>query len=468
MGIIKFDLPEHWTLEKRHASSLHVVGLDGVAWPCRISRADSQISIQRNRDESGHVFVAFPFHDFGELVVSTGTLPESHTCYSLTLELARGTLNRLRNQLSNWQEGGMEVSALQLQQVERATVGFEQAIFSARLTDAERRASESLDAAMNAIFGLSQAFAEQVTPLRKSQVNVPKFWLGARLGRWHDSAAQTIGSDFEILQFPSPEHIHRHVQNAIVGPLLDASPHGLSQRLQDVDDFDARRSMLIADVREKMGRLPQSVKLIHAVSGLNGTGHRLLSYPQQLQAAIDVLQTIEDSGNKIPTMVSFDSPWSERLAWSVGGVHALQIADSLLRRGVALTMLGLDIHLDYWPNGSLAREPLQWLDLIDLWSQLGLPLVICLRAPFGNPGSSGGAGDVVANLPRGGMDDAARLKLLETVIPMLLARPSVQGIVWQQTLDDDDLRYPGSGLLDAGLIEKAPLQMFRRLRAKFW
>ena len=471
MGVLKFRIPASWSLEKRQASSLHVVGLDGMAWPCRIAREAQTLTVNRNKDESGHLYMVYPFRDHGELVVSTGTLPEGTTEYQLSRELARGTLNRLRNQLSNWLEGGMQLEETVNVLVTQATQSLEHAIFSVDPATAEAAAAESLEQSMKAIFEISQAFAAQITPVRRNQVNLPKYWFGARLGVWDQAVANRLGEHFEILQLNDSSQIDRSVQNAILGPLLDASPNGLPAQLLEADDFDARRNLLMADVREQVSNLPESVKLIHAVSGLNGTGHRLLSYPQQLQATIDVLQTLEDSGNRIPTMISFDGPWCERLAWSVGGTHALQIADSLLRRGVSINMLGLEIHLDYSPTGSLPREPLQWIELIDTWSQFGLPLIVLLRAPFAHePITQAGQPikDFVINQPRGGMTDDQRLGLLETVIPMLLARPAVQGIIWQQARDGDDLRYPSGGLLDDQLQPKSPLKLLEKLRQKYF
>lgn len=289
------------------------------------------------------------------------------------------------------------------------------------------------------------------------------------MGSWDQAVADQLGRHFEIVQFDDAAEIAPSVQNSILGPLLDASPNGLPPRLLEADDFDARRNLLMAQVRERVSDLPGSVKLIHAVSGLNGTGHRHLSYPQQLQTTIDVLQTLEDSANRIPTMISFDGPWCERLAWSVGGTHALQIADSLLRRGVSINMLGLEINLDYSPTGSLPREPLQWVELIDVWSQFGLPLIVLLRAPFDHsPKASSDSQDFVVNQPRGGMTDAQRLNLLETVIPMLLARPALQGILWQQARDGDDARYPSAGLLDEQSRPKAPLHLLEKLRKQYF
>ncbi|MFM7738911.1 MAG: hypothetical protein ACKO9H_05870, partial [Planctomycetota bacterium] len=192
MGVLKFSIPASWSLEKRQASSLHVVGLDGMAWPCRIAREAQTLTINRNKDESGHLYMVYPFHDHGELVVSTGTLPEGSTEYQLTRELARGTLNRLRNQLSNWIEGGMRLDESVHALVAEATRSLEHAIFTAEPTKAEAAASESLEHSIKAIFAISEAFAEQITPIRRSQINLAKYWFGARLGVWDQAVANQL------------------------------------------------------------------------------------------------------------------------------------------------------------------------------------------------------------------------------------------------------------------------------------
>ena len=104
---------------------------------------------------------------------------------------------------------------------------------------------------------------------------------------------------------------------------------------------------------------------------MNGLGHRHLNYAQQLQLTVDMLNVVEELSIQIPTMVSFDFPWAERLAGAVGGIHPLQVADSLLRQGVRVSHIGLEINLDYGATGSAFRDPLQWIDLVDIWTQLG-------------------------------------------------------------------------------------------------
>ena len=117
MGEFRFRVPIEWNLDPYHGNSIHVIGLDGIPWPCRIAVADDAIepktrklvSVSRNRDESGRLYVLYSFRERGEMLICTGTLPVRESPYELLTELARGTLNRLRNQISIWEEGGLEI-----------------------------------------------------------------------------------------------------------------------------------------------------------------------------------------------------------------------------------------------------------------------------------------------------------------------------------------------------------------------
>ena len=97
MGEFKFQLPASWTLERRQASAIHTVGIDGIPWPCKVSTDQDILTVRRNRSESGKTYIPWPFETRGELLISTATLLERESPYPLLTELARGTLNRLRN-----------------------------------------------------------------------------------------------------------------------------------------------------------------------------------------------------------------------------------------------------------------------------------------------------------------------------------------------------------------------------------
>ena len=467
MGRFLFDLPEDWAIQSRQAGTVHVVGLDGIPWPCKVNLEGRTLSIQRNRDGSGHVFVAYPFTKYGELVVSTGTLLENTEPYCLVTELARGTANRLRNQISIWQEGGLKIT----EEIQKTTA-LATKLLSAAIMESDKNqqvvtARSAIDSAMDAIFSLSQEFSAQVVPVRKSQSDTT-FWLATGTGRGDQFQPSLAAGFADLVEVPVEQSGAIPDKSTILGPFLNAAPNAMPTDLVALDDFAARKASTLATAREVLKEVPDSVKLVHAVSGLNGTGHRYLSYPQQLQLTVDLIQAIEESTSDLPLMISFDCPWAERLAWSVGGTHPLQIADSLLRRGLRISMLGLDINLDYWPGGSVVRDPLQWIELIDIWSQLGLPLVLCLRTPTGEQPYHDPEDTKVGpiNSPRSLMSDEQRIQFLETVIPMMIARPTVHGVIWRQWDENDGDIFPNGGLVDADGNSKPLLDFWDRIRTQ--
>lgn len=487
MGEFSFRVPVDWNLDPYHANSIHVVGLDGIPWPCRISVTDDPIepksrkllTVSRNRDESGKLYIIFPFQSRGEMLVCTGTLPVRERPYELLTELARGTLNRLRNQISIWGEGGLDIGDSIHYQVGSSTTLLSESILCRDSVHRDDVAGQSIEKSMDAMFELSNAFGEQICEFRRGHEEMSKFWLATVAGVGEQFETSLRHPDFDLVELelhpecPTQEkrldagQAEDLGKRIIVGPWLDASNGGMSQRLINLDDYLSRKDHLVNQCRQQLDRLPSTTSLIHVASGLNGIGHRHLSYPQQLQVTVDMMRAIEESRVELPTMVSFDFPWAERLAGAVGGVHPLQIADSLLRQGLPISFLGLDISLDFWPNGCAVRDPLQWIDLVDVWAQLGLPLILCFRAPTGTVGDSNskdGAENRRVNQSRSNLTDEMRIEFLNTVLPMMVARPTVHGLIWRQWQDKDDRRFPNGGFFDDAGNEKPIAQVFKKMR----
>ncbi len=423
------------------ASTLHIVGFDGAPIPSKIVREGRRWIVQTNRAESGRIAISWPVDGRGETLLISGTLRPQSQPYLLLNELARGTLNRLRNQVSLWQEGGLSLTTDTLDCIAEATSALSAAIIGN--SDNDVHAQRALSCALHAMDRASRTFVQRVLPIRNEQPNLPRVVMSVR-----GDASRTdwpfIATSWDIAGAPR-EPSGGTQPPILVGPLVDASKDGLAQPLRELKTFEERRTTIVNQVRETLQPLPHCVQMVHVISGLNGTGHRWLSYPQQLQLTIDLMELMEDICPGSETMVSLDAPWAERLAWSVGGNSPLAIADALLRRGLNISTLGLDVNLDYWPDGSLPRDPLQWLDLVDVWAQLGLPLVLNICAPNGRPQPEILLDEVRAGA-RGSLSDKQLSQLLEVAIPLVAARPAVAGICWTQRNDGDDPRYPGGGL----------------------
>ena len=108
--------------------------------------------------------------------ICTGSLLASHD-YDLLVELARGTLNRVRNQISNWDEGGLTIEDGIHQKISTATKHLGTALMSANVGQRDDFARQSIDLALDAIFEVSRAFGEQVAGYRQSHPEVNRFWI---------------------------------------------------------------------------------------------------------------------------------------------------------------------------------------------------------------------------------------------------------------------------------------------------
>jgi len=107
--------------------------------------------------------------------------------------------------------------------------------------------------------------------------------------------------------------------------------------------------------------------------------------------------------------------------------------------------------------------------LIDQWSQRGLPLMVFLSAPDKDDEDVQAARNIRAELirPSGDPTENPQVGWVSAVAPLLLARPSVQVLVWNNLTDNQPHEFPNSGLFDAQGNAKPALQFFRDLRKAY-
>src|SRR5579885_592514 len=97
-------------LTVQQASRAYITGFDQIPWPCFSELSGGELVIERSVCDSGRVHVPLSLAGYGELTLSTATLMQRDEPYRLEVELARGKLNQVRNQLAEWQSVGMAIS----------------------------------------------------------------------------------------------------------------------------------------------------------------------------------------------------------------------------------------------------------------------------------------------------------------------------------------------------------------------
>src|SRR6478609_3586533 len=127
MGQMRFVIPRPERLVPGAAEWAYLASADGVPWECRVTLAEEGVVIERDTRESGYLYFPWKVAGRGLVQLSSGSLMERPRAYNLPIELARGTLNRLRNQASAWQIQGMAIPPTWLEALQIATTTFARA-----------------------------------------------------------------------------------------------------------------------------------------------------------------------------------------------------------------------------------------------------------------------------------------------------------------------------------------------------
>src|SRR3989304_4261028 len=111
MGVMRFriyppQMPEKWPeVYRAYISS----SIDGRVHPTRVEVDGGILHCRRNASESGRLHVPWPVPEFGRPVLCTSCLSEREEPYLVSLELARGKISQVRDQVGDWELMGMAI-----------------------------------------------------------------------------------------------------------------------------------------------------------------------------------------------------------------------------------------------------------------------------------------------------------------------------------------------------------------------
>src|SRR5439155_19553875 len=164
MGVMKFRLPSdnltQWLPDHRKA---YITGLDRTPGRVGVELRNGLMTCVRETTESGRLFVPWPIEGQGTPIVGAATLAERPAPYVLAVELARGKLNDVRNQLADWTQMGLRSTPELEQALDEAQRTFIRAATSADQAEVCLAAAQSsLRAASQAGDLLMEAYTAQV------------------------------------------------------------------------------------------------------------------------------------------------------------------------------------------------------------------------------------------------------------------------------------------------------------------
>lgn len=496
MGIMQFNVPHLDQYDPLILSSAYISGIEGVPWAGRIVTTDGGFGIERAIDESGRLSIVWPNREFGLSVLSTASLRCQTNPYWLPVELARGTLHRVRNRAFEWQRLGLKIPESFGPMIDNAITSFIDAIMlqAASPYIACQKAQESIETAVSASRLLCRSFISQAIQFRVQQEKQLSTLLGARLDigpQWREDSV-TIRDAFNTVAIASSWH---HVDadadrvayevfdeqikwaksqgmRVIAGPLVSLQQHAIQNWMYMLHDFDSLYQSACQFVQRTVDRYRGQVSIWNVATGLNSPNELGLSDEQTLQLAVGIVQTARRADPRTPVLITMDMPWGEYLGQRANAISPLHFSDALLRADLGLSGIGLELNLGYSPGGSLPRDLIDVSDLIDQWAVLGVPLVVSITTANSSANDANAFAKYamvshwktpssVSDTPSHSISNYPM-----EVVQMLLAKQNVHGIFWNQQSDRGKHVFSNAGLVDPNGSPRPLLDGLMQVRSR--
>jgi len=483
MGQMCFVVPVPGRISEETARVAYIAGIDRVAWPVRTSLDGDQLVLERSVSDAGNLHIPWKVEGHGLVTLSTASLAERAQPYQLPLELARGLIGQIRDQLSEWRISGLQIPKATEEKISEAMGHLRLSATSQENPPASADSAElAIRAGLDASDTLVAEYVEQSMSAHSGGGEKPTILFGGRLDSStpDEPIAGQFLSAFNAAMVPLSwrelEASEGHYDWApcdeqfqwcrakglktCSGPLLHLDAASLPDWLYLWEgDFDEILAFVSEFVTATVKHCRGKVGVWQCAAGLNTSDLLSLSEEEKLRLAARVIELVTELDPDTPAVLCLDGPWAEYMSNRDVDFPPLYFADALVRAGLNLSGLMLSIDFGYHPGGTLPRGPLEFSRQLDYWGIFGLPLLISVSAPSGDREDALARNRVSLSLSD--WTPASQQAWAARYVPLMLAKPYVQGIFWNQLTDSHPHSFPHGGLFDQADVAKPVLNALR-------
>jgi len=484
MAVVKFrlDAPVRagWSLDP---SFVHVLDLERVPYIMHAHVEDGLLICRTGSAESLRVQVPWSIPGRPPSIIGTSTLPSRQETYLLVLELARGRLTDLRH---FFQDGSAEEQRSLPAPLREAHGLFVEAVLNRDDTEAcaslaTRSLQKSLELGEERLTRHFESSELKATLADKIALNMNGLRPGEPLTEWAVKNADIarVGPNWRAVN-PQEDLIHwaewetpvrlAHDNGMAVhcGPLIDFSSDTLPAWLERYQDVSQACRAVTKYVSYVVRNLRDRVHVWHVVR--RPAMARVNNLPEEIQIKLtmEAIQAVTQNAPQAEMVIDLTAPWAEWLTHSGFELGPLHLADTLARADLGLAGINLELALGYPAPGSHLREIYDIYRLIQLYSQINLPIHLDLAIPSG-PDTARTQRRFARHSadPRqwpGGCDQQTQANLGMKVMSLAAMMPAVRSIHWSGLVDSPDLEFAESGLFTADGKPKALASRIEEIR----
>lgn len=462
-------------------------GYDQTPVPTRVDVQGNRLVVSRSLSESGFLLVPWPVDSLSPFVTTTATLRERPEPYSLLVELARGKLNQVRMQAAEWGDFGLHTPPEFATALDQATHQFGTAVLTQPSAESDAAAAAVLAQSYGLADRLVRAYTGQVFETRRKDEGRLATRLSARISRAPGLAEAEYRRAFNAVQLglvwrdiePVEAQYNWAAADAIVasaravgmpvtaGPVIDISQGMLPNWAAGwKGDLPTLAAFMCDFLETAVGRYKNDVRRWIVCAGFNHADGLGLGDDDRLRLAARLFEAAAHLDPDLELILSVAQPWGDYLVHDDQTISPLAFADDLIRTGLRVSAVELELRTGCVPRGSLPRDLLDTSRVIDLFSVLELPLEIVLSRPSSaRPDPMAQShGQQIGDGWRGGpsQDDQAEWGAANAALA--LCKPHVRAVTWDHWHDSDPHMTPAGGLIDAAGRLKPLLARLRSLR----
>ncbi len=351
-----------------------------------------------------------------------------------------------------------------------------------------QRPRKPCDIALDGSQLLAAAYSEQVIAVRRRATGRLPTLLGGTLSspEMDDATARSFLAAFNMAMVPvywrdveategsfDWSACDRQIQwcreqglRICLGPLLQPDARGLPDwvYLWD-DDFDSLLSAAGQFVDAAVKRYRGKVDLWHCAARVNTSQVLRFSEEEKLRMVAWIVCRVKQLDPDHPQMIGIDQPWGEYQGRRAVDLSPIHFADALVRARLDLKAILLEMNFGCFAGGTLPRSEIDLNRLLDYWGLLGLPLLVGLSLPSAD-GADPKARQKI-DFSAGSWSLAAQQAWAARYLPLILAKPGIQAVVWNQFEDGQPHDFPHAGLLTPQGQAKPALRTLAALRAAY-
>ena len=486
MGSISFLLPSPMpaAADAMLRSACFSAGYDQAPVPTALEILDDRLVATWELGESRYLSIPWHVGRSGVQVTTTATVRESPQPYRLLVELARGKLHQVRTQAAEWVAMGL-----------RTPPGFDDALAGVgRLFGAVLCATpEIADVAARDVLEqsyllgdtLAREFVAQLLDTRHMEEGLLDTRLAARTtGAPGDEYARSFNAAQLAVRWRDVEPEESRYEwaaldravgaakaaglPATLGPVIDLAPGMVPEWVAGwKGDFPTLAAFMCDFTERVVERYKADVRRWVVCAGVNHAPGLGLDDDERLRLAFRLCETATGIDPALELVVSVAQPWGDYLADEAQTISPITFPDDLLRTGLKISAVELELRAGTAPRGSRPRDLLEAWRILQLFGGLGLPLEVVLSHPSGGePDPAVASGEAVwAPGWLAGPSPESQADWGAAIAGLAISCPEVRAVTWDHWSDAEPHLVPHGGLLDSEGRARPLLSRLRTLRS---